>query len=78
MTAAIDVNRFGKVAVLMGGLSAERQVSLNSGNAVLKALTSQGVDAHGVDVGKDVLQVLAQGNCKGPWKFWVCRIPAAA
>ncbi|MCG6971185.1 MAG: D-alanine--D-alanine ligase [Gammaproteobacteria bacterium] len=62
MTAAIDVSRFGKVAVLMGGLSAERQVSLNSGNAVLKALTSQGVDAHGVDVGKDVLQVLAQGN----------------
>jgi D-alanine-D-alanine ligase len=62
MTAAIDVSRFGKVAVLMGGLSAERQVSLNSGNAVLNALTSQGVDAHGVDVGKDILQVLSQGN----------------
>lgn len=62
MTTAIDVSRFGKVAVLMGGLSAERQVSLNSGNAVLDALTSQGVDAHGVDVGKDILQVLSQGN----------------
>lgn len=62
MTAAIDVSRFGRVAVLMGGLSAERQVSLNSGNAVLNALTSQGVDAHGVDVGKDILQVLSQGN----------------
>jgi len=62
MTAAIDVNRFGKVAVLMGGLSAEREVSLKSGNAVLTALKAQGVDAHGVDVGKDVLQVLSQGN----------------
>jgi D-alanine-D-alanine ligase len=62
MTAAIDVSRFGKVAVLMGGLSAEREVSLKSGNAVLTALKAQGVDAHGVDVGKDVLQVLSQGN----------------
>jgi D-alanine-D-alanine ligase len=62
MTAAIDVSQFGKVAVLMGGLSAERQVSLKSGNAVLTALKSQGVDAHGVDVGKDVLQVLSQGK----------------
>jgi len=62
MTATIDVSRFGKVAVLMGGLSAEREVSLKSGKAVLTALQSQGVDAHGIDVGKDVLQVLAQGK----------------
>ncbi|WP_431098282.1 D-alanine--D-alanine ligase [Polaromonas aquatica] len=40
---------FGKVAVLMGGMSAEREVSLMSGNGVLKALRSRGVDAHGFD-----------------------------
>ncbi len=42
-------NKFGKVAVLMGGISAEREVSLKSGAAVLTALTTQGVDAHGID-----------------------------
>ena len=41
--------RFGKVAVLLGGVSAERDVSLSSGAAVLKALCTSGVDAHGVD-----------------------------
>ena len=40
---------FGKVAVLMGGASAEREVSLMSGQGVLKALRSQGVDAHAFD-----------------------------
>ena len=39
----------GKVAVLMGGSSAERQVSLMSGTGVLAALQSQGVDAHAFD-----------------------------
>ena len=34
---------FGKVAVLMGGTSAEREISLMSGNGVLKALRSKGV-----------------------------------
>lgn len=53
---------FGKVAVLMGGNSAERPVSLESGAAVLKALQSQGVDAHGIDVGDDILDVLSAGN----------------
>ena len=42
-------NRFGRVAVIMGGISAEREVSLRSGAAVLAALQSQGVDAQGVD-----------------------------
>jgi D-alanine-D-alanine ligase len=41
--------RFGKVAVLMGGRSAEREVSLLSGNAVLKALQVQGVNAFAFD-----------------------------
>ena len=39
----------GKVAVLMGGPSAEREISLLSGNAVLKALRERGVDAHPFD-----------------------------
>ena len=40
---------FGKVAVLMGGHSAERAISLMSGQGVLAALRSQGVDAHAFD-----------------------------
>ncbi len=40
---------FGKVAVLMGGNSAEREVSLNSGHAVLQALVAEGVDAVKID-----------------------------
>lgn len=40
---------FGKVAVLLGGRSAEREVSLKSGSMVLAALRSRGVDAHGFD-----------------------------
>ena len=42
---------FGKVAVLMGGRSAEREISLKSGNAVLSALLRRGVDAHAFDPG---------------------------
>lgn len=44
------VRALGRVAVFMGGDSAEREVSLKSGNAVLAALQSAGVDAYGVDV----------------------------
>ena len=57
-----DPARFGRVAVLMGGLSAEREISLLSGTAVLAALQQRGVDAHGIDVGHDVLRVLLDGN----------------
>ena len=39
----------GRVGVLMGGNSAEREVSLTSGNAVLQALLEGGVDAVGID-----------------------------
>jgi D-alanine-D-alanine ligase len=45
----MNVKEFGKVAVLMGGRSAEREVSLMSGAGVLKALQSKGVDAHAFD-----------------------------
>ena len=44
-----DARDFGRVAVLMGGSSAEREVSLDSGRNVLEALQSRGVDAHAVD-----------------------------
>lgn len=44
-----DAKDFGKVAVLMGGHSAEREISLISGRAVLEALRGAGVDAHAVD-----------------------------
>lgn len=45
----MSVDRFGKVAVLLGGPSAEREVSLMSGNGVLAALREKGVDAHPFD-----------------------------
>ena len=48
-TGSVGAHSFGKVAVLMGGRSAEREVSLMSGAGVLKALQSKGVDAHAFD-----------------------------
>ncbi len=45
----MNVKSLGKVAVLMGGESAEREISLLSGSGVLQALLSQGVDAHAFD-----------------------------
>lgn len=47
--AALDPRVFGRVAVLLGGESAEREVSLDSGANVLAALRARGVDAHAVD-----------------------------
>jgi D-alanine-D-alanine ligase len=47
MTA--DADRFGKVALLLGGQSAEREVSLKSGGAVLAGLEREGVDVHALD-----------------------------
>jgi D-alanine-D-alanine ligase len=51
---------FGKVAVLLGGPSAEREISLLSGNAVLKALRERGVDAHPFDPAERSLSELAR------------------
>ena len=51
-------DQFGKVAVLMGGRSAERDISIMSGEAVLKALIAQGINAHGFDTGKQDLTTL--------------------
>ncbi|MBS4052772.1 MAG: D-alanine--D-alanine ligase [Methylomonas sp.] len=50
---------FGKVAVLMGGTAAEREISLNSGNAVFQALKESGVDALAVDVAGSPIDALA-------------------
>jgi len=58
----VDATQFGKVAVLMGGLSAEREISLLGGNAVLTALKNKGVDAYGVDVDEAVVCELAEEN----------------
>ena len=55
----IDVKTFGKVGVLFGGRSAEREVFLMSGTGVLAALQSKGVDAHGFDTGERTLAELA-------------------
>jgi D-alanine-D-alanine ligase len=49
---------FGKVAVLFGGTSAEREVSLNSGSRVLAALRGQGIDAHAFDPASQPLDAL--------------------
>jgi D-alanine-D-alanine ligase len=54
----MSMNNFGKVAVMYGGSSAERPVSLNSGAAVLAALQSRGVDARGFDPAERPLAAL--------------------
>jgi D-alanine-D-alanine ligase len=58
----VSTKQFGKVAVLMGGRSAEREISLLSGNAVLAALIRQGVDAHGFDPAERELADLRHFN----------------
>jgi len=58
----IDVRELGKVAVLMGGSSAEREVSLMSGAGVLQALRARGVDAHAFDPAHGDLSELKQAG----------------
>lgn len=53
--------KFGKVAVLYGGWAAERPVSLKSGAAVLAGLQASGVDAHGIDVDRNIIKTLQDG-----------------
>lgn len=59
---ANNVKDYGKVAVLLGGHSAEREVSLNSGNAVLKALANQGLDVFAFDPQHSDLSELKQSG----------------
>jgi D-alanine-D-alanine ligase len=53
---------FGRVAVVLGGASAEREISLLSGRAVLAALVERGVDAHSVDPRDDGIEALIDGG----------------
>jgi D-alanine-D-alanine ligase len=57
-------NSYGKVAVMFGGTSAEREVSLNSGKAVLRGLLDMGVDAHAFDPAEQPLTQLLAENYK--------------
>ena len=56
----MNTTNFGKVAVLLGGRSAEREVSLQSGHAVLEALIRKGVDAYPFDPAKKPIEELKQ------------------
>lgn len=58
----IDELKTRKIAVLMGGLSAEREVSLASGSSVHKALVARGYDAVAIDMGRDLARGLAMEN----------------
>jgi D-alanine-D-alanine ligase len=61
-TATIDPTSLGRVGVLLGGRSAERQISVMSGTGVLQALKERGVDAHAFDPGtQSVAQLAAAG-----------------
>ena len=56
---------FGKIAVLLGGKSAEREISLMSGNGVLKALRAKGVDAHAFDPAqRDLFDLKREGYAR--------------
>jgi D-alanine-D-alanine ligase len=61
MTTSLPTShlKYRRIAVLKGGLSAEREVSLRSGAAVAAALRSEGYDVAEIDVGRDVATVLA-------------------
>lgn len=58
--SAVNAHQYGRVAVLYGGQSAERPVSLKSGEAVYRALISQGVDAFLIDVDEKIIPRLQQ------------------
>ncbi len=62
ITAMPEIRQLGRVAVLMGGSSAEREISLMSGQGVLQALREQGVDAHAFDPHHRPLQDLKAGG----------------
>ena len=54
----MNKDTFGKVAVLLGGTSNEREISINSGQSVLGALKRNGIDATGIDPKTDNLEQL--------------------
>ncbi|MAF84506.1 MAG: D-alanine--D-alanine ligase [Gammaproteobacteria bacterium] len=62
-----DPHRFGKVAVLLGGDSAEREISLLSGAAVYEALCTRGINAHRIDTADDLIATLQSGAFDRVW-----------
>jgi len=62
-----DAAMFGKVAVLLGGTSAERDISLLTGDAVHSALVERGVNAHIVDAADDFVTELKDGDYDRVW-----------
>lgn len=59
---ASQMSEFGKVAVLFGGRSSEREISMQSGQNILAALLRQGIDAHGIDPDQHLAQKLIEGK----------------
>ena len=64
---SITESKFGKVAVLYGGISPERDISLISGEAVFKALKEKGVDAHLIDAKEPFLKRLSEEQFDNVW-----------
>jgi len=62
-----DAADFGRVAVMLGGHSSEREVSLDTGTAVLEALQSKGVDAHAWDPAEKTTTEFAAGGFDRVW-----------
>jgi D-alanine-D-alanine ligase len=60
--STVDFSTIGRVGVLFGGLSAERDVSLDSGQAVFEALVTLGVDAVAIDLQENVVDQIMQAN----------------
>jgi D-alanine-D-alanine ligase len=67
--AARSPQEFGKVAVLLGGDSTEREISLLSGGAVLKALQRRGIDAQAFDPSEQAIQNLAGAGFDRAWNI---------
>src|SRR5262245_12685128 len=67
MRKATDPKEFGHVAVLFGGASTEREISLRSGNAVLASLQRRGVDAHAFDPKDKALPTLLTEGFDRVW-----------
>ncbi len=65
--AVSDAAEFGRVAVMLGGNSSERDVSLDSGAAVLEALQARGVDAHGWDPAQKTMSEFAAAGFGRVW-----------
>jgi D-alanine-D-alanine ligase len=60
--AAIDVNKYGRLGILYGGVSAEREISLESGRAILDACERLGFQAIGIDVKENVIDSIQKAN----------------